>query len=568
MNGQIVYGQALFDAGQYDEASATFNTALGLDPENLIALRHLGDIARLTGHPAEAVQWYSRVLEADPRNEEIQEYLAEAKAAAAPAPPVAAAPAAVPAAPRAETPQGTDTIKVPAVPRPSLSNVTPIAPVETIPVKRPSVPLMDVDFDLGGMDTPVGGAQPVVPPDAPAATTQPAAAADTSLGDIEFTDMSFGSADEAGATGAAVTESGELAGAAPDAPPAADLQLESALGWDMGGNIDLDAGAPAAADDAGSATPEVFVTETMAELYLQQGFREEALQVYRQLAQMNPDDKSLVERIQALEGGGRSSMSFEKLADDVPEFAPGTSSLVPIDEVAEPAPDPDIDIELAAAAPAAPEPAVPESAAPEPAAPEPAAPEPAAPAEVPAPAVPAAAAPATAAASDAKRARKTTPATSARAFFAALAQRKPLKRDGTAPAGVAAVPEPPPESPARQPGSLDQLFGSAGSGGDDSIAEALATAVGAIEAPSAIRGRPTQVAASELSLDSVFRGEGAVRSAGGVERKSSMLKFDQFFESDAGAESAPAAPADAEPALSADDEKFKSWLDGLQGKGQ
>jgi tetratricopeptide (TPR) repeat protein len=50
-------------------------------------------------------------------------------------------------------------------------------------------------------------------------------------------------------------------------------------------------------------TPSAFVTETMAELYLQQGFREEAIAVYRQLLAMNPDDSVLAGRVRALEGG-------------------------------------------------------------------------------------------------------------------------------------------------------------------------------------------------------------------------------------------------------------------------
>src|SRR5580700_4422061 len=47
MSGHIVLGQALFEAKDYNESRAVFTTALELDPENLIALRHLGDIARL-----------------------------------------------------------------------------------------------------------------------------------------------------------------------------------------------------------------------------------------------------------------------------------------------------------------------------------------------------------------------------------------------------------------------------------------------------------------------------------------------------------------------------------------
>src|SRR4051812_40256746 len=76
MSGHIVYGQALYEARQFEESKAVFETALTLDPENLIALRHLGDIALIVGDNDGARNWYRRVLEADPRNEEIQAQLA------------------------------------------------------------------------------------------------------------------------------------------------------------------------------------------------------------------------------------------------------------------------------------------------------------------------------------------------------------------------------------------------------------------------------------------------------------------------------------------------------------
>lgn len=71
MSGYIVFGQALFDAGQLDEARTIFEQALVQDPENLIALRYLGDIDRRRGDAASARRWYERVLEADPRNDDI-----------------------------------------------------------------------------------------------------------------------------------------------------------------------------------------------------------------------------------------------------------------------------------------------------------------------------------------------------------------------------------------------------------------------------------------------------------------------------------------------------------------
>ena len=77
MNGHVVYGQALFESGRFDEAKTTFEVAITLDPENLIALRHLGDIACTNGANDQAREWYGRVLDADPRNHEIIALLAQ-----------------------------------------------------------------------------------------------------------------------------------------------------------------------------------------------------------------------------------------------------------------------------------------------------------------------------------------------------------------------------------------------------------------------------------------------------------------------------------------------------------
>src|SRR2546423_13523516 len=66
MSGHIVYGQALFEAGRLPESRTVFETALTPDHENLIALRHLGDLAPGPGGLEAARRWDDRGLEADP----------------------------------------------------------------------------------------------------------------------------------------------------------------------------------------------------------------------------------------------------------------------------------------------------------------------------------------------------------------------------------------------------------------------------------------------------------------------------------------------------------------------
>jgi tetratricopeptide (TPR) repeat protein len=77
MSGQIVYGQALFEAGEWEEAKTVFERALTLDPENLIALRSLGDMALQADNTSEARAWYTRLLDADPKDPAVIALMSE-----------------------------------------------------------------------------------------------------------------------------------------------------------------------------------------------------------------------------------------------------------------------------------------------------------------------------------------------------------------------------------------------------------------------------------------------------------------------------------------------------------
>jgi hypothetical protein len=222
MSGHIVFGQALFEAGDHDEARGVFEAALGLDPENLIALRHLGDIAREHGETDDARAWYRRVLDADPRNDDVAALLMSLEAEPAPA---------------SEEPA-------------TWMEINPEQTLELPPDVLAAVP-RDVDFAGGPSRTPASPAG--------------------SMGEL------FG----AGAVDVAPS---------PDPIGAATLEFRSPSPY---------AGAAGGVDEAAKTVP-TFVTETMAELYVQQGFYDRALSVYRQLVTQHPGDPKLVERMEQL----------------------------------------------------------------------------------------------------------------------------------------------------------------------------------------------------------------------------------------------------------------------------
>jgi tetratricopeptide (TPR) repeat protein len=338
MNGHVVYGQALLEAGRLDEAKVTFETALTLDSENLIALRHLGDIACANGANGEAREWYGRVLDSDPRNHEIIALLAQLakeSSEAVPAAPVeteaiieqeetvVAEPPA--AAPEAAFPAEAPVHHEPPVSIPPLSermgsmnrpedfesspeslvwidtpeheeDAASIEPVDELPIEMPS-------FDDGSLGAPLDAA--ALTPDVfgdfmPDPFADPAASAPVAW--------------EQQAVEAAIPEM-----AAPEMP-VPEMPVPEMVEPDM-------AEPPELPETPAEPAPP-FVTETMAELYLQQGFTAEALEVYRQLLKADPDDEELKRRVRKLARRDRDSMPFDLVPasgtahDTTPDTAP------------------------------------------------------------------------------------------------------------------------------------------------------------------------------------------------------------------------------------------------------
>jgi tetratricopeptide (TPR) repeat protein len=222
MSGHVVYGQALYDAHRTEEAREVFKLALVLDPENIIVLRHLGDIARQRGDIEEARSWYSRVLDGDPHDAEVAAYLAELTE------PLISG-------------RGENESAVPTAPD---TGKEPAALVEDIE-KEPASPYAEL----------------------------------TSVADVP---------------GASA-----LSNESPYLEPAEKTSATA-------GEADADAvRSPAEGKSRPTPTSESFpiVTRTLAELYLEQGHIEPALDIYRQLAAHEPEDAGIRARIEELSVG-------------------------------------------------------------------------------------------------------------------------------------------------------------------------------------------------------------------------------------------------------------------------
>ena len=321
MSGHIVYGQALFESGRHDEARSVFETALALDPENLIALRHLGDIARAHGDAETARAWYRRVLESDPRNDEIAGILTSLDTDGAQFPAAAVGDqshAAGAGAGGGEALAMESAISAATGSEEPAAAASPADPIVTDPLTTaPSESSFD---DIAKLFTSAAPAAPPAPPEEAAKPNEDSLNLIHEGEDVLTTDAT--TAEEARAHLDALVEGREVAkhsgpaaaAAAAAEPPPSSFSLPFLEGLTSPPRAAEPAPEPAAPTPAPpapepvrAAPPDVssaFVTETMAELYVQQGHREQALDVYRQLVQRNPDDAGLAGRLRALEAAG------------------------------------------------------------------------------------------------------------------------------------------------------------------------------------------------------------------------------------------------------------------------
>jgi len=287
MSGQIVYGQALFEAGEWDEARTVFERALTLDPENLIGLRSLGDMSLQAGNTSEARTWYARLLDADPKDTAVialvSEIDASTEAAASPSPEEI---------PGVDPSRGDQQIST-VVQQAAQAESSELQTVESEPLG------LERHYPVESVEDPVLASAPV------AETAEPVEAITSSRRDTP--------------------------GALDSLPPPS------------GTTVHEQTSSPAEPETATptGASAEPFVNETMAQLYLQQGYLQLALKVYRQLSASRPHDQSLKARIAEIEAADaaghpgeapvlrREEPSIERPAEPAPPRSPSIESPTP-----------------------------------------------------------------------------------------------------------------------------------------------------------------------------------------------------------------------------------------------
>jgi tetratricopeptide (TPR) repeat protein len=313
MSGQIVFGQALFEAGEWDEARAVFERALALDPENLIALRSLGDMSLQAGNTGEARDWYARLLDADPKDTAVIALVAEISAstvAAAPPPPETAVTATT-----ATTTETTETAEIAA------ATGTPEVDAESPTVAS----------DAG--DAPLG-----LEGNQPAESVEPGTVAQPMFEETAepMEGIMSSRPDDTGALGPNRDDADALDAWAPPPDAAVSGQASSPAEAEP-----ADAGPAGEERTFTGASAEPFVNETMAQLYLQQGYKQLALKVYRQLSASRPHDQALKDRIEEIEAADaaehpgetppvrREEPSIERPAEPAAPRSPSIESPTP-----------------------------------------------------------------------------------------------------------------------------------------------------------------------------------------------------------------------------------------------
>lgn len=320
VSGHIVKGRCLIDQKKDADASAAFQRVLELDAENVIALKALSEISERAGQLDDARRWLTRLLEVDPMNEEAQQALAKlpgplAVSAAASAPSAAPVPAAGEEGGEGGTLAGLEPTAVgeSTVAESPAAEDFSIERSEEAPLGEPAAVLEPIQLESS-----VAGADDLEPSsagrsaisemetlhlEAPAAEPEGAAAgAEQELEPVSFEPPGSATADESMLSLEPEPADTQAAPPVAEAPePVAEAPEEATVASSGELPLIFPEDVAAEGEPEGAPEPEPVVTETMAELYANQGLLGEARDIYRQLVAQRPGDPALARRLAELE---------------------------------------------------------------------------------------------------------------------------------------------------------------------------------------------------------------------------------------------------------------------------
>ncbi len=269
-SAHIVLGRCLLDKRDDVAAAEAFERVLQLDAENIIALRSLSEIAERCSDLAAARGWLARLLEVDPMNDEAQAMLDRLTALEVEETAAAASTADQSVHPNeAAALEGTDAVGQ------MEESLAPALGAEAEEHEFVIERLLEQE-EAATLDAPLGS------PSVELETH----VAEPELGEDHVQETAPGGAGPAPEQVEVVSFAEELDWGAGDAKSEGHL-----------GHSDAGPGVPGV---PGVVEPEPVVTETMAEVFADQGLFREARRVYRELLRQRPGDAALQSRLDEL----------------------------------------------------------------------------------------------------------------------------------------------------------------------------------------------------------------------------------------------------------------------------
>ena len=352
-------GRLLLDKGDIAGAQKELEEVIKAIPDNLLAQRKLGDIYVIQGRGSDAQQRYKAAFALNPADKELPSLLVDLEAgmdvsSRIPRPKVMASPAAPQAAPAA--PAGSARPAVAQVVTPAAQKTAPPVPA---PPKAETAPVIPVASKPAAVSVPPSAPKVAVAPTAPVAAPPRPAVPDTpvvplrdevevieDILEIESLEKPAPAPEIKTPSAAApvepLREEPAARAAAAFEAPAFDLSefgvaASTAAGEVMDASWGTEAvNAPAA--NAAEAIPssvdeggDDLNTNTLAELYISQGFYDKAIEVYQGMLGDRPDNKALQQKLEKLRAlAGTAENDIERYATAVPvsgEYIPAEPSV-------------------------------------------------------------------------------------------------------------------------------------------------------------------------------------------------------------------------------------------------